>query len=72
MVFNAKNLQSLDRYANFIIKSTVTPIGSCLNCDISMLVKRCLLNELNLDTFNNYFETFDYKMNTRKTVLGET
>ena len=60
-----KKLQSFDRRANFIIKSTVTLIGSCLNRDICMLVKRCLLNEFNLDTFNNYFEIFDHKMNTR-------
>ena len=39
-----KKLQSLDRSANFIIKSTVTSIDSCLNRDICMLVKRCLLN----------------------------
>ena len=39
--------------------------GSCLNHDTCMLVKRCLLNEFNLDTFNNYFEIFDHKMNTR-------
>ena len=60
-----KKLLWLDRRANFIIKSTVTSIGSCLNRDICMLVKRCLLNEFNLDTFNNYFEFFDHKMNTR-------
>ena len=60
-----KNLQSLDRRANVIIKSTVTSIVSCLNRDICMLVKRCLLNEFNLDTFNNCFEIFDHKMNTR-------
>ena len=60
-----KKLQLLDRRANFIIKSTVTSIGSCLNRDICMLVKRCLLNEFNLDTFNNYFEIFDHMMNTR-------
>ena len=58
-------LQSLDSRVNFIIKSTVTLIGSCLNCVICMLIKRCLLNEFNLDTFNNYFEIFDHKMNTR-------
>ena len=61
-----KKLQSLDRRANFIIKATVTSIGSCLNRDICMLVKTCLLNEFNLNTFNNYFEIFDHKMNTRK------
>ena len=33
--------------------------------DKCMLVKRCLLNEFTLDTFNNYFENFDHKMNTR-------
>ena len=60
-----KKLQSLDCRANFIIKSTVTSIGSCLNCDICMLVKKCLLNEFNLNTFNNYFEIFEHKMNTR-------
>ena len=58
-------LQSLDRCANFFIKSTMTSIGSCLNHDICRLVKRYLLNEFNLDTFNNYFEIFDHKMNTR-------
>ena len=41
-----KKLQSLDRRANFIIKSTVTSIGSCLNRDIYLLVKRCLLKNL--------------------------
>ena len=35
-----------------------------LNCEISMLVKRYLLNEFNLDTFNNYFEITEHKMNT--------
>ena len=65
MVLNAKKRQSLDHRTNFIIKSTVKSIGSCLNRDICMLVKRCLLNEFNLDTFNNYFEIFDHKMNTR-------
>ena len=30
-----------------------------------MLVKRCLLNEFSLDTFNNYFKIFHHKMNTR-------
>ena len=60
-----KKLQSLQRPANFIIKSTVTSIGSCLNHDICMLVKRCLQNEFNLATFNNYFEIFYQKMNTR-------
>ena len=60
-----KKRQSHNCRANFIIKSTVTSIGSCLNRDICMLVKRCLLNEFNLDTFNNYFEIFDHKMNTR-------
>ena len=44
---------------------TVTSIGSCLNHDICMLIKRCLLNEFNLDTFNNYFEITEHKMNTR-------
>ena len=58
-------LQSLDSRVNFIIKSTVTLIGSCLNCVICMLIKRYLLNEFNLDTFINYFEIFDHKMNTR-------
>ena len=60
-----KKLQSLQRPANFIIKSTVTLIGSFLNHDIYMLVKRCLQNEFNLATFNNYFEIFYHKMNTR-------
>ena len=60
-----KKLQSLQRPANFIIKSTVTLIGSFLNHDICMLVKRCLQNEFNLATFNNYFEIFYHKMNTR-------
>ena len=64
MILNIKT-SSLDRRANFIIKSTVTSVDSCLNCDICMSVKRCLLNKFNLDTFNNYFETFDHKMNTR-------
>ena len=63
-----KKLQSLDRRANFIIKATVTSIGSCLNRDICMLVKTCLLNEFNLNTFNNYFEIFDHKMNTRNST----
>ena len=45
-----KKLQSVDRRANSIIKPTVTSIGSCLNCDICLLVKRYLLNEFNLDT----------------------
>ena len=62
---HCKKLQSLDRRANFIIKSTVMSIVSCLNRDICMLVKRCLLNEFNLDTFNNYFEIFNHKMKTR-------
>ena len=69
-----KKLESLDRRASFILKLNVTSIGSSLNHDISynisydiicMLVKRCLLNELNLETFNNYFEIFDHKINTR-------
>ena len=60
-----KKLQSLDHRANIIIKSTVTSIGRCLNRNICMLVKRCFLNELNLDTFNNFFEIFDHKMNTK-------
>ena len=60
-----RKLHSFDCCANFIIKSTVTSIGSCLNRDICRLVKRYLLNEFNLDTFNNYFEIFDHKMNTR-------
>ena len=53
-----KKLQLLNRRANFIIKSIVTSIGSCLNRNICMLVKNCLLNEFNLYTFNNYFEIF--------------
>ena len=65
MVLNAKKRQSLDHRTNFIIKSTVKSIGSCLNRDICMLVKRCLLDEFNLDTFNNYFGIFDHKINTR-------
>ena len=60
-----KKRQSLDRPANSIIKSTMMSIGSCLNGNICMLVKRCLLNGFNLNTFNNYFEIFDHKINTR-------
>ena len=60
-----RKLHSFDCCANFIIKSTVTSTGSCLNHDICRLVKRCLLNEFNLGTFNNYFEIFYHKMNTR-------
>ena len=69
-----KKLQLLDRGANFFIKSTVTSISSCLNRGICMLVKRCLQNEFNLNIFNNYFEIFDHKMNTRnnKTAACET
>ena len=60
-----RKLQSLDHRLNSILKSTVTSISSCLNCDIHMLVKRCLVNKSNLDTFDNYFEIFDHKMKTR-------
>ena len=35
-----------------------------LNCEICTLVKRYLLNEFNLDTFNNYFEIIEHNMNT--------
>ena len=63
MILDAK--KSLDHLANPIIKSTVTSIGRCLNRDICVLVKRCLQNEFNLDTFNNYFEIIHHKMNTR-------
>ena len=45
-----KKLQSLDRRANSVIKSNVTPIGSLLNRDICMLVKKCLLKKFDLDT----------------------
>ena len=30
-----------------------------------MLLKKYLLNEFNLDTFDNYFDIFEHKMNTR-------
>ena len=45
-----KKLQSLDHHANSVIKSNVTPIGSLLNRDICMLVKKCLLKKFYLDT----------------------
>ena len=40
-----KKRQLINHRANFIIKSTVTSIGSSLNLDIFMLVKRYLLIE---------------------------
>lgn len=61
----SKKLQSHDRCTNSVIKLTVTSVVSCLNLDICMLVKSCLLNEINSDTFNNYFEITEHKMNTR-------
>ena len=65
MILNAKKNQLLGCCANFIVKSTVTSIVCCLNCDMYTLVNRFLLNGFNLDTSNNYFEIFDHKMNTR-------
>ena len=65
MILNRKKLQSHDRCTNSVIKLTVTSVVSCLNLDICMLVKSCLLNEINSDTFNNYFEITEHKMNTR-------
>ena len=35
-----------------------------LNCEIRTLVKGYLLNEFNLDTFNNNFEIIEHNMNT--------
>ena len=35
-----------------------------LNCEICTLVKTYLLNEFNLDTFNNNFEIIEHNMNT--------
>ena len=48
-------LGSLDRRAENIIRTKPTCIANCINRDVCLLVKKCLLKSYDSETFNNYF-----------------
>ena len=50
-------LELLSRYASLVIKcnDSLPSINGLVNCDISLLVKKFLLKDLNSGTFDNYF-----------------